>query len=131
MLKPKPIIEIEVRIHAISVLSDAITVRRMPRSVRSSARIVPLSFGASSTGLMCPLLKYAPYDGAGIRLQTSRTQRRRAWYEPPVTFGRRSRGSARASGGSGERDDRRPVLPDSKHAEDESSQHRDQRDRKE
>jgi hypothetical protein len=57
MLKPNPIIESAVRIHAISVLSAAIIVRRRARSVRSSARTVPLSFGAISTRLTKPFLK--------------------------------------------------------------------------
>src|SRR5208337_3307104 len=52
MLKPNPIIERAVRIHAINVLSDAIIVRSKARSVRSSARTVPLSFSAPSTGSM-------------------------------------------------------------------------------
>src|SRR5580765_8010692 len=51
MLKPNPIIEIAVRIQAISVLSDAMIVRWRARLVRSSARTVPRSFGAVSTGI--------------------------------------------------------------------------------
>src|SRR6266576_5769688 len=56
MLKPNPIIESEVRIHAINDLSDAMFVRWIARSVRFSARTVPLSFGAVSIGSMGPFL---------------------------------------------------------------------------
>lgn len=52
MLKPNPIIEMAVRIHAISVLSAAITVRWTARSVRSSARTIPLLFSSVSTMVM-------------------------------------------------------------------------------
>src|SRR5258708_36178251 len=43
--------EMAVRIQAISVLSDAMIVRWRARLVRSSARTVPRSFGAVSTGI--------------------------------------------------------------------------------
>src|ERR1700722_3864236 len=48
MPKPNPIIEMAVRIQAISVLSPAMMVRWRATSVRSSARNVPLSFGTVS-----------------------------------------------------------------------------------
>ena len=75
MLKPNPIIEIEVRIHAISVLSAAISVRWTPRSVRSSARSVALSFGACSTRFMATLL-CARKGALALELQRARTQPR-------------------------------------------------------
>src|SRR6266436_3832582 len=80
--KPDPIIERAVRIHAISVLSAAIIVRLRARSVRSSARTVPLSFGAVSTRLIGPFLKCAPHGSAAIRLHTSRAQWRQNQHEP-------------------------------------------------
>src|ERR1700723_2365745 len=68
MLKPKPIIERAVRIHAISVRSPAISERRRARSVRSSARTVPLSFVTGSTLLMESFLTLALYRNVEIRL---------------------------------------------------------------
>src|SRR4029450_2667660 len=56
MPKPNPIIEMAVLIHAIRVLSPAILVRWRARSVRSSARTVPLSFAGVSIRLMGPSL---------------------------------------------------------------------------
>src|SRR5271154_5272226 len=69
MLKPNPIIEIAVRIHAINVLSPAIIERLRARSVRSSARTVPLSFGAVSTRLMGAILRCAPRGAAKLQLR--------------------------------------------------------------
>src|SRR5271165_115983 len=67
MLNPNPIIEREVRIHAIRVLSAAMIVRWRARSVRSSARIVPLSFGAVSTTFMQPSFQHLhPATRAGV-----------------------------------------------------------------
>src|ERR1700746_1919495 len=73
MLKPNPIIEIAVRIHAISVLSAEMIVRLRARSVRSSARAVPLSIGAFSTRLMELLFICAPSCRPGIRLRLQLT----------------------------------------------------------
>src|ERR1700719_1949606 len=72
MLKPNPIIERAVRIHAISVLSAAIIVRWIARSVRSSARTVPLSLGAVSARLIELFLRrpgHVPSPKVGFRDQ--------------------------------------------------------------
>src|SRR4029077_304068 len=135
MLKPNPIIEREVRIQAISVLSAAIIVRCRARSVRASARTVPLSLGSVSTRLMEPFLKCARSESAGAGLDTPTSSGNAACFMSPNPNPNlhepRSRVRARAGGGRGDRHDRRPVLPDSQHAKDERDQHGDQRDRKE
>src|SRR6266536_1936280 len=99
MVKPNPIIEMVVRIHAISVLSAAMMVRWRARSVRSSARTVPLFFGAVSTRLIGPLLR-----SAGFWSQTSTVNFRRQYgllvlLTPYVSF-ERDAWSARAESGT-------------------------------